>query len=67
MNTKSQCAKLATYLRKRAYSAAEIIVLIGTTCPHKRVSDLRDEYEIEKIEHYTRNGKILKYRIAAGS
>lgn len=38
----TQCQQLEKLLlRKRGVSAMEIITLVGTVCPHKRMSDLK--------------------------
>jgi hypothetical protein len=38
----TQSTKLASLLsRKRGVTAMEIITIVGTVCPHKRMSDLK--------------------------
>lgn len=40
----TQCDRLAKMLtRKRGCTALEIIVTVGTVCPHKRLSDLNEK------------------------
>lgn len=40
----TQCDRLAKMLtRKRGCTALEIIVTVGTVCPHKRLSDLKEK------------------------
>ena len=40
----TQCKKLGNLLtRKLGVTALEIIMQVGTVCPHKRMSDLKNE------------------------
>ena len=54
---KSQCERLGQLLtRKRGVTPMEIIHLIGTVCPHKRMADLKqDGWKIIKTKVPGRN------------
>jgi len=67
----TQHKKLAELLmRKRGVTAWEIIQLVGTVCPHKRMSDLKEmgwtitKKQVEGKKYHTYYGQSPKAKTA---
>lgn len=61
----TQQQRLATALKRRWLNAGGIVELLGSTCPHKRVSELKSAgYDVRKRESKD-PAFVYEYRIAA--